>query len=144
MIIITPSISIDEKEIEEKFIRASGPGGQKVNKTESAVQIRFNALASPSLSHDVFLRLKRLAGRRMTQKGVIVITANSHRSQDRNRQDAIDRLIAMIKVSEIKPRYRRSTKPTKMSIKRRLDKKHRQSKIKKERAKLSRSDESVI
>ena len=144
MIVITPSLSIDEKEIEEKFIRASGPGGQKVNKTECAVQIRFNALASPSLSHDLFLRLKKLAGRRMTQNGVIVITANRYRSQDKNRQDAINRLIAMIQLSEISPRYRRPTKPTKMSIKRRLDNKNRQSKIKKERAKPSRTDESVI
>ena len=144
MIVITPSLSIDEKEIEEKFIRASGPGGQKVNKTECAVQIRFNALASPSLSHDLFLRLKKLAGRLMTQRGVIVIKANRYRSQDKNRQDAINRLSAMIQLSEISPRYRRPTKPTKMSIKRRLDNKNRQSKIKKGRAKPSRTDESVI
>ena len=144
MIVITPSISIDDKEIEENFIRASGPGGQKVNKTESAVQIRFNAHTSPSLSHDVFLRLKKLAGQRMTQKGIIVITAKRYRSQEKNRQDAIDRLIAMIKLSEIRPRNRRPTKPTKSSIKRRLNNKHHQSKIKKERAKLSSADDTVL
>jgi len=143
MIVITPSISLDEKEIEAKFIRASGPGGQKVNKTESAVQIRFNALKSPSLSHDLYLRLKKLAGRRMSQKGVIVITANRYRSQEKNRQDAINRLTAMIVTSEFKPRYRQPTKPTKTSIQRRLENKHRQSKLKKERAKPRNTDDTV-
>ena len=91
MIPVTPSISIDEHEIEERFIRAPGSGGQKVNKTESAVQLRFNARSSPSLSNAVFLRLKPLAGRRMTKDGVIVIAANRFRTQDLNRKDAMDR-----------------------------------------------------
>lgn len=144
MIVISPSIKINKKEIKEKFIRASGPGGQKVNKSESAVQIRFNAFKCPSLSHPLFLRLKKLAGRRMTQKGVIVITANRYRSQEQNRQDAINRLIEMIKIADKKPRYRLPTKPTKRSLQSRLDEKHRQSQIKKERAKLSPIDETVL
>ena len=99
MIQISSSISIAEKEIKENFIRAPGPGGQKVNKTESAVQLRFNARTSPSLSHSQFKRLKALAGQRITREGVIVITANQFRSQDQNRTDALDRIIKIIKKS---------------------------------------------
>ena len=140
MIQISSSISIAEKEIKENFIRAPGPGGQKVNKTESAVQLRFNARTSPSLSLSQFKRLKALAGQRITREGVIVITANQFRSQDQNRKDALDRLIKMIKKSTETPKIRRPTKPSKNAKKRRLDGKRRQSAIKKERGKVSQPD----
>ncbi len=140
MIQITPSISIDENELEEHFIRAPGPGGQKVNKTESAVQLRFNARRSAALSNAVFLRLKSLAGRRMTGDGIIVITANRFRAQERNRADALERLIALIQDAAIPPKYRRSTKPSKGAKLRRLDNKRRQSNTKKGRGKVSRDD----
>ena len=140
MIQINSSISIAEKEIKENFIRAPGPGGQKVNKTESAVQLRFNARTSPSLSHSQFKRLKALAGQRITREGVIVITANQFRSQDQNRKDALDRLIKMIKKSTETPKIRRPTKPSKTAMKRRLDGKRHQSAIKKERGKVSQPD----
>jgi len=137
MIPVTASISIEEHEIEERFIRSPGSGGQKVNKTESAVQLRFNARSSPSLSNAVFLRLKPLAGRRMTKDGVIVITANRFRTQDLNRKDAMDRLVALIREAAAPPRYRRPTKPTKGSKRRRLDSKRRQSDTKKRRRKVT-------
>ncbi len=137
MIQITPSIGISESEIEEQFIRSPGSGGQKVNKTESAVQLRFDARSSPSLSNAVFLRLRPLAGRRMTKDGVIVITANRFRTQDLNRQDAMDRLIALIREAATPPRRRRPTKPTKGSKRRRLDGKRRKSDIKKGRRKVT-------
>ncbi|MFQ5468050.1 MAG: alternative ribosome rescue aminoacyl-tRNA hydrolase ArfB, partial [Kiloniellaceae bacterium] len=86
MIQVTPSIAIDENEIEEHFIRAPGPGGQKVNKTESAVQLRFDARRSPNVPHDVYVRLKTLAGRRMTSNGVVILTARRFRTQDANRR----------------------------------------------------------
>ena len=114
MIRITSSISIDESEIEEHFVRSPGPGGQKVNKTETAVQLRFNARTSPSISEAVFARLKPLAGRRMTKDGVIVITANRFRTQELNRRDAMERLVTLIRGAAVQPKHRRPTKPTKM------------------------------
>lgn len=137
MIEITPSIRIDENEIEEQFIRASGPGGQKVNKTESAAQLRYNARKSAALSNAVFIRLKALAGRRMTKDGVIVITANRFRTQDLNRQDAKDRLIALIREAAQPPKYRRLTQPSKGVKQRRLDSKRRRSDTKKARRKVT-------
>lgn len=136
MIEITPSISIGESEIEEQFIRSPGAGGQKVNKTETAVQLRFNARGSPALSNAAFLRLKTLAGRRMTKAGVIVITANQFRTQEANRRDALDRLIAMIRAAATAPRRRRPTKPSKGARTRRLDAKRRQSDLKQVRGKV--------
>jgi len=140
MIEITPSISIDDNEIEEHFIRSPGPGGQKVNKTESAVQLRYNARTSPSLSNPVFLRLKPLAGRRMTKDGVIVITANRFRTQEANRRDAMDRLITLIREAAVSPKHRRPTRPSKRVKQRRLDSKRHQSNIKKGRSKASHND----
>lgn len=140
MIKITPSISVDENEIEEHFIRAPGPGGQKVNKTESAVQLRFDARHCSTLPNAVFLRLKTLAGRRMTRDGVIVITANQFRTQGKNRRDALDRLITMIREAAVPPKHRRPTKPSKGAKQRRLDSKRHQSNIKKERRKIIRSE----
>ena len=140
MIEITLAISIAETEIEEHFIRAPGPGGQKVNKTESAVQLRYDARHSPALSNAVFLRLKSLAGRRMTKDGVIVITANQFRTQEQNRRDAMDRLVALIGEAAVPPKYRRPTKPSKAAKQRRLDNKGHQGSIKKGRGKVSRDD----
>src|SRR6195256_839188 len=97
MIRVTPAISIDENELDERFIRASGPGGQNVNKLSSAVQLRFDVRRSPNLPGDVRVRLERLAGRRLTREGVLIISAQRHRTQERNRQDARERLIELIR-----------------------------------------------
>lgn len=140
MITVTPTISLAESEIEETFIRSPGPGGQHVNKTESAVQLRFNARNSTGLSNAVFLRLKTLAGRRMTRAGVIVITANRFRSQERNRGDAIDRLVDLIRRAAVAPKRRRATKPTGASKQRRLEAKSRRADIKKGRGKPGPQD----
>ncbi|NVK17258.1 MAG: aminoacyl-tRNA hydrolase [Methylocystaceae bacterium] len=136
MIKITNTISIDESEIEEKFIRSPGSGGQKVNKTETAVQLRFNARKSPAISHAVFLRLQKVAGRRMTQDGVIVLTANGFRTQEMNRKDAQDRLIEMIAKALVAPKKRRKTKPSKAAKQRRMDQKSKRADVKKTRAKV--------
>ena len=130
MIRITPAISIDERELEERFIRASGPGGQNVNKVSSAVQLRFDVRGSPSLPDSVRVRLERLAGRRLTREGVLVISAQRHRTQERNRQDALDRLIELIERAAVAPIPRRPTKPTRGSRERRLESKKRRSSIK--------------
>ena len=140
MITHTPTISLAESEIEETFIRSPGPGGQHVNKTESAVQLRFNARNSTGLSNAVFLRLKTLAGRRMTRAGVIVITANRFRSQERNRGDAIDRLVDLIRRAAVAPKRRRAMKPTGASKQRRLEAKSRRADIKKGRGKPGPQD----
>ncbi len=130
MIRITPSISIDESEIAETFIRASGPGGQNVNKVESAVQLRFDVMRSPNLPPDVVERLIKLAGRRMTSEGVLVITAQQFRTQDRNRADGLERLIELIRKASIRPVIRRATRPTLASKKRRLESKKVRSGVK--------------
>jgi ribosome-associated protein len=130
MIRVTNSISIDERELEERFIRASGPGGQNVNKLSTAVQLRFDVRRSPSLPDDVRARLERLAGRRLTRDGVLVISAQRHRTQERNRQDALDRLIELIERAAVAPIPRRATKPTRRSRERRLESKKRRGSIK--------------
>lgn len=123
MIPITPALALDEREIVETFVRASGAGGQNVNKVASAVQLRFDARRSPSLPNDVAIRLMHLAGRRLTQDGVIVISAQRFRTQERNRADALERLVALIReAAEVAP-PRRATKPTKASKERRLQEK---------------------
>ena len=131
MIRITPNILIDEREIEEAFVRASGPGGQNVNKLASAVQLRFDVRHSPSLPPDVRERLEGLAGARLTRDGVLVIIAQRHRTQLRNRQDALDRLTDLIRRAAIAPRRRRPTKPTPASRERRIESKKRRAGIKK-------------
>jgi ribosome-associated protein len=130
MIRITDRISIAEHELEERFVRASGPGGQNVNKLSSAVQLRFDVRRSPSLTTDVRLRLERMAGRRLTRDGVLVIMAQRHRTQERNRQDALDRLVELIQAASVAPTPRRPTKPTRGSKERRLATKKNRSSIK--------------
>jgi len=130
MIRITDAIAIDEGELEERFIRASGPGGQNVNKLSSAVQLRFDVRHSPSLPADVRARLERLAGNRLTRAGVLVITAQRHRTQERNRADALERLRDLIRRAAIAPRPRRPTRPTAGARENRLESKKRRSRIK--------------
>jgi ribosome-associated protein len=133
MIQVTPHIAIDEREIEESFVRASGPGGQNVNKLSTAVQLRFDVRHSPSLAPDVAERLERLAGSRLTRDGVLVIIAQRHRTQARNREDALDRLIDLIRRAATPPVKRRPTKPTKASRERRIEGKKRRADVKKSR-----------
>ena len=135
MIPVTPDLSIDEGEIEESFVRASGPGGQHVNKTSTAVELRFDARRSPSLPDDVAARLMKLAGARLTQDGVIVILAQSERSQKRNREEALARLVALIRKAATPPKPRRPTRPTRASKERRLAAKQRHSRLKAGRSK---------
>jgi ribosome-associated protein len=130
MIRVTDKIQIDESEIEESFVRSSGPGGQNVNKVSSAVQLRFDARRSPSLPDDVRRRLERLAGKRLTNDGVIVLIAQTHRSQERNRADALQRLVELIQAAAVRPKPRTATRPTLASKKRRLESKSRRSKVK--------------
>jgi ribosome-associated protein len=127
MIQITDHISIDESELRESFIRSSGPGGQNVNKVSTAVQLRFDARKSPSLSPTVKDRLARLAGSRMNLRGEIVIHAQRFRTLERNRQDAVDRLLELIRRAAVEPKPRRATKPTRASVKRRLEAKNQRS-----------------
>jgi len=130
MIRVTAHISIDEREIEESFVRASGPGGQNVNKLATAVQLRFDVRGSPSLPAEVRARLERLAGARLTREGVLVISAQRHRTQARNREDALDRLIELIRRAAIAPRPRRPTKPSRASRERRVEAKKRRAGVK--------------
>jgi ribosome-associated protein len=135
MIQVTPSIAIDESELEESFVRASGPGGQHVNKVSSAVQLKFDIRRSPSLPNDVAVRLMKLAGSRLTQDGVIVIVAQAQRSQKRNREEARERLLELIREAAVRPQTRRPTKPTKASKERRLVSKDKRASIKAGRSK---------
>ncbi|SDR27268.1 ribosome-associated protein [Rhizobiales bacterium GAS191] len=137
MIAITPTLSIDESEISESFVRASGPGGQHVNTTSSAVQLRFDARRSPSLPNDVAIRLMKLAGSKLTQDGVIVIQAQAHRSLKRNRDEALARLVEMIREASIPPKSRRPTRPPRAAKERRLTSKVRRGALKSTRRSAS-------
>src|SRR5438132_3559873 len=133
MIAIDDNLTLDESEISESFIRASGPGGQNVNKVASAVQLRFDVRRSPSLPEPVRARLERLGGRRVSQDGVLVITAQRFRSQERNRADAQERLVALIRRAATPPTPRRPTRPSAASRRERLAAKARRARLKRER-----------
>lgn len=130
LIAVTPSLSIDEAELAFAAVRSSGPGGQHVNKTSSAIELRFDVRTSPSLPNDVSIRAQKLAGSRLNLAGEIVIFAQSHRSQEMNRQDAIARLVELLAQAAERPKPRRPTKPTKASKERRLEGKTKRSGVK--------------
>jgi ribosome-associated protein len=140
MIQVNPDIAIDERELQFDFIRAAGPGGQNVNKVATAVQLRFDVANSPSLPGDVRERLKRLAGRRMTKEGVLVISARRFRTQERNRQDALDRLVELVRRAARKPRLRRATRVPRAVKERRLEEKRRRSRKKRLRGPVDREE----
>jgi ribosome-associated protein len=127
MLIVTPSLAIDDSEIEEHFVRASGPGGQNVNKVATAVQLRFDVGRSTALSDEIRQRLTSIAGKRMTSDGVLVIDARRHRTQADNREDARERLAEMIRQATVRPVRRRKTKPTRAAKQQRLDTKRRRA-----------------
>ncbi len=133
MLEITPNLSIDERELSFEFIRASGPGGQNVNKVATAVQLRFDVARSPSLSDAVKVRLVKLAGRRVTSDGVLVIEAKKYRSQEQNRFDAIQRFSELVRKATEKPKPRRKTKPTRAAKEERLKGKKKRGEIKRDR-----------
>ena len=134
MIPITRTIALQETELEESFVRASGPGGQNVNKVSTAVQLKFNAAASPSLPDDVRARLITLAGTRASGDGVITITAQRFRLQSRNRADALERLTELIRAASHKPKPRKATRPSRAAKKRRLDSKKQRGEVKRGRS----------
>ncbi len=133
VIAVTPRIRLPEEELQIEYVRASGPGGQNVNKVSTAVQLRFDVRRSPSLPQEVRWRLEKLAGRRMTSDGILIITAQRFRTQDQNRLDALDRLRELIARAAVPPKRRKATRPTKSSKERRLTSKRRTGERKNQR-----------
>lgn len=142
MIQVTADIAIDEKEIQEEFIRASGPGGQNVNRLATAVKLRFDVVHSPSLPEDVKNRLLRLGGKRVTKQGELVIDARRHRTQEQNRKAALERLVELIRQAAVRPKARRKTVTPPGSKERRLQNKHRRAEIKRRRRPVDQEDDS--
>jgi ribosome-associated protein len=130
MIRISPRILLDESEIKESFVRASGPGGQNVNKVSTAVELRFDISGSASLPPEVKERLIRLGGKRVTREGILIIDARRFRTQERNRQDARERLVELVRRASVRPKARRQTRPTAASRERRLEGKHQRARVK--------------
>jgi ribosome-associated protein len=141
MIQVTDTIAVNESEIQLEFIRASGPGGQNVNKVSSAVQLRFDAAGSSTINDAIYARLKKIAGRRMTAEGVLIIKANRFRSQEKNRQDAVNRFILLIQSAIEKPKHRHPTRPPAASKQRRLAAKRHRGEIKRRRKTIPHSGE---
>ncbi|HXV12676.1 MAG TPA: alternative ribosome rescue aminoacyl-tRNA hydrolase ArfB [Candidatus Krumholzibacteria bacterium] len=133
MILVTPTISLDESELEVSFVRSSGPGGQNVNKVATAVQLRFDVARSPSLPDDVRARLLARLGSKLTKDGVLILSARRFRTQERNRADAVERLVELIRASATPPKRRRKTKPTRASKQQRVEEKRRRSATKRMR-----------
>ena len=140
MLEVSPSVVIAEAELDERFVRASGPGGQNVNKVATAVELRFNAAASPAIAPDVLARLRTLAGSRMTDEGVLLIDARRHRTQAQNREDARERLADLVRQALVKPRRRRKTRPTRSSVEQRIQSKRRRSDVKRRRGGVAGDD----
>lgn len=137
MIAITPSLALDESEIQFEFVRAAGPGGQNVNKVATAVQLRFDVHGSPSLPAEVKARLVKLAGRRVSEDGILVITARRYRSQEQNRADAVQRLVKMIQKAATRPRVRKATRVSQSAKAARVDEKKRRGQVKHRRRRPS-------
>jgi ribosome-associated protein len=140
MLRVTPAIEIADAELEERFVRASGPGGQNVNKVATAVELRFDAAHSPSLTDEIRTRLRAIAGSRMTADGVLVIDARRFRTQADNREDARDRLASLIRQAAVRPRRRRKTKPSAAAVERRITSKRQRAETKQRRTRVGRDD----
>jgi ribosome-associated protein len=134
---IAPGLHLDERELEESFVRASGPGGQNVNKVSTAVELRFDVRRSRSLPDDVALRLMALAGSRLTQDGVLVITAQTHRTQARNREEALARLVELVRSAAVAPKRRRKTRPPRAAKEKRLESKAKRAAVKSRRGRIA-------
>ena len=140
MLEITPALILDDSELEERFVRASGPGGQNVNKVATAVELRFDAANSPKLTDEVRARLRTLAGTRMTTEGVLVIDARRHRTQAQNREDARARLVDLLRQALVRPKRRRRTKPSKAAVEKRVQSKKRRAETKRGRSRVADAD----